>query len=180
MVVPICEIHVFHEACFLVSTAAMITEKKAFFCSHCHIARNTNSSNTNSFFNLNYCIPQKLESNLQRLLKKLSQTCIFLNPFLRIQTLRMGSKCSKNYFLDFYHLFSYIWVDLICLACLVFLKSPAWPLWTFSAQELLKETILSSIICVLLNVDSFSRNSRKELPCSCKWMSVIKNYGELT
>ena len=49
------------------------------------------------------------------------------------------------------------WVDGICLLCLIFLKSPWWPIWAFCVQGLLKGTIFSSIICVILNVELFSR-----------------------
>ena len=77
----------------------------------------------------------------------------------RTQTVMVRSKCSKNYFLVFYHHFSYNWVDLICWTCFVFFKFPWWPLSTYCASDLLKRTILSNIICVILIVKLFSRNS---------------------
>ena len=77
-------------------------------------------------------------------------TNIYLSiPFLRTLTIRMGSECSKDYFLDFYYYLSYTWTKLIYLTCLIFLLSPWLQVQTFCAQHLLKGTMLSSIICVI-------------------------------
>ena len=49
--------------------------------------------------------------------------------FQRIQAQTMASKCSKNYFLEFYYHLGDIlgWVDLIFLTRLVFLEFTWWP-----------------------------------------------------
>ena len=61
-------------------------------------------------------------------------------------------------------------MDLICLACLIFLKFPWWPVWV---QHFLKGTILSSIICVLLNVQLFSRKTSVAASGSDVWSKML-------
>ena len=72
---------------------------------------------------------------------------------------------------------SHAWVEKICWKLLTFLKSPSWPVWTFCVQDFHKGTMLSSVICVLLNIELFSRNSSPRF--FIKWMSVIRNFREV-
>ena len=62
--------------------------------------------------------------------ENLSESCI-LCQLLRTKALASGSKYIKHFFY-FYHYLSYIcWVDVFCLICPVFLKSPWWLVWIF-------------------------------------------------
>ena len=65
-------------------------------------------------------------------------------------------------------------MDLICLACVIFLKFPWWPVWV---QDFLKGTILSSVICVLLSVlavlASFSRKTSMAASASDFWSKML-------
>lgn len=98
---------------------------------------------------------------MQVTLEKLLYRCVFYpiakGPSPRTQ--QRDQNAVKNTQLDFYYYLSYICVDLIYLTCLILLKSPWWPVWRLCDQDLLKRTLLSSIICVLLNMQLFSRNT---------------------
>ena len=83
--------------------------------------------------------------------KNLLQRCIFY-------LIAKGSKCSKFTFFDFYCHLPYTWVGLICLTCLIFLYSPWRPVLTFYSWNVLKGSILCSLIYVLLNAELFSEN----------------------
>ena len=53
----------------------------------------------------------------------------------------------------------YNWVGLnLFKACLIFLKSLWWSVWTFCAQNLFEGTISSGAICVFPNVHLYPRN----------------------
>ena len=98
-----------------------------------------------------YCIPEKWSQadkaySTRKICKGVSS-----NTLLRIQTARIRSKCSKKLgFSGFYYHLKYTWVDLIRSTCLIFLKSPWWPVCTLFVQELLKRIILSNIICMMM------------------------------
>ena len=65
--------------------------------------------------------------------ENLSQSCIMCQ-LPRANTLASGSKCIKQFFLNFCHYLRCIcWMDVICLTCLVFVKSPWWLVWIFYA-----------------------------------------------
>ena len=117
------KIHVFDKAFFVLATVAMITENLTFASFH------INHCNKNKFFRHNHAIYESklslknMESNRKCYSKKLLSRFIFY-PIIRTQTQTMWSKCSKNYFLGFYHPFSYTHGGMICWTCLVLLKNP--------------------------------------------------------
>ena len=80
-------------------------------------------------------IPEKMESNRWRVLKKNCHKVVSCAQLLRTKTLAAGSKWKCiNFFFNFYcHLSYTCWVDVIYLTCLTFLKSLC-PVWTFCAQ----------------------------------------------
>lgn len=128
--------------------------------------RNSHCYETNHFIKIieliNPIYPWKYGINqVQVTLEKLLYRCVFYTiakgPSPRTQ--QRDQNAVKNTQLDFYYYFSYICVDLIYLTCLILLKSPWWPVWRLCAQDLLKRTLLSSVICVLLNLQLFSRNT---------------------
>ena len=117
-------------------------------------------------------VPVKMESNRQRLTKK--DSCKILSSTPLLTPSGMVKIQQKLLFLDFYWHLSCNWVNLICLVCLIFLRSPWWLVWTVWAQDFLKGIILSTIICVLLNLQLFSRTLLSGY--LCELMSVIKNF----
>ena len=91
-------------------------------------------------------IPKKLGSKGCKIVKKLFKICIFTLP-LRIQTLKMGSRRSKKW-----SFLITLWnnqVGLICSTCFtspqIFVRASL----DYCAPDLLDETILISISCVL-------------------------------
>ena len=171
------KIHVFDETFSLLATVAMIAENVTFssFYSNCH--KGNKFVHHNFAANQSKLPPEKwshiVKGYLKNCIKGVSST-----PLLKTQTLTRGSKCTKNYFLRFYYHLSHAWVGLICWTCFVFLKYPWWPVWRFCAQDLLKGTILSGTICMLLNIELFWK--KYSLWLLMQWMFVIKNFGELT
>lgn len=95
---------------------------------------------------------------LKTIQEMLPETCIFY-AIARNQILATGSKCSKKTILGFFLPFV-ICLNGFYLASLF--KSPWWPVGTFCAQDLLRGTILSRAIFVLLNKEVFSGSS-----CPC-------------
>ena len=90
--------------------------KKCFF----HISMETIVRETKSFITIKLLIdPNYPWQNGVKLIKT--------SPVLKTQTLVKRSKCSKNYCFWIFTLISlYTWVNLICLTCLIFLKSFWW------------------------------------------------------
>ena len=91
-------------------------------------------------------IPKKLRSKGCKIIKKMFKICIF-TLLLRIQTLKMGSRRSKKW-----NFLITLWnnqVGLICSTCFtspqIFVKASL----DYCAPNLLDETILISISCVL-------------------------------
>ena len=91
-------------------------------------------------------IPKKLGSKGCKIVKKLFKICIF-TLLLRIQTLKMGSRRSKKW-----SFLITLWnnqVGLICSTCFtspqIFVRASL----DYCAPDLLDETILISISCVL-------------------------------
>ena len=142
------KIHGFDEAFFFLATVAMITEHPTILVPIVTFIKERNSFiEIMQLINSNYFIKsgvKQRKTTLKNCCKGVSST-----PLLWTPTLTIGSKCSKNDFRGFYYHLLYAWVDLICSTCLIFLKSPWWLVWTFCAKDLLKGTILSSIIFVL-------------------------------
>lgn len=93
----------------------------------------------------------------------------------------MGLKCSRNYFFCFPCYLSYIWVDLILLASLIFPLSFWWKAWAFWGQGLLKSTILSTIIYLPKKVQQFSRNTSKNDSVSeSLWSRILETSLKLS
>ena len=91
-------------------------------------------------------IPKKLRSKGCKIVKKMFKICIF-TLLLRIQTLKMGSRRSKKW-----NFLITLWnnqVGLICSTCFtspqIFVRASL----DYCAPDLLDETILISISCVL-------------------------------
>ena len=85
----------------------------------------------------------------------------------------MWSKCIKHYFFVFYY--HYTWVELICLACLIF-QLPWWAVRIFWAQGLFKGTIYSSFGSL---VPSYSSTKKKKL-CVVKRTTNFKEHLSVT
>ena len=86
----------------------------------------------------------------------------------------MGWKCKNNFWI-FITICLYTWVNLICLICLItFLKFFWWLIWTFCTQNFLKWIILSSLVCVLLSIQLYSKNTSVSASVSEKGGDVYK------
>ena len=84
---------------------------------------------------------------------------------------------TKTIFGDYCYYFWYIILDLICLTCIVFLKSPG-----RSVGHFLKVAKLSSVICMLLNVatDFFKKNlSAAFAVCKFLWSGILHSSPKL-
>lgn len=118
-------------------------------------ARETNSFITNMHF-INSYYPWK---NVVKQLKPTPKNChkgITSTPLLRSQTLVIV-KIQQNHFLGFYYLSGFDLLNMHAGTCSVFLNLFDGQFGHFVLRTSIK-SILSSIICVLLNVEIFSRN----------------------
>ena len=111
-------------ASFLLVTVPMITGKVFFSFFHGnHCQGNKFFQHNHAAYQSNLLHPGKIGIKKVKTAQKILSQGVSSTPLLRIQTLTMGSKHSKECFfvcvwersgLVYYHL-SYIWVDLICL-----------------------------------------------------------------
>ena len=171
VIVRISKIHVFDEVFFIIAIVPMIREKVYFFCF------NINHCLRNKFFHLNQAPYQFKLPWYKGYSKQITQRSFFYS-IAKDADLNIKVKMQQKFILDFYHHFSYSWVDLICIAYFISLESLWWSAWIFCARDLLKRRILSRIICVLLNIRVFQKNLL--LGCLLMLMSEIKNVRELT
>ena len=148
---------------FPFETVAMITEIVSFShfsSSHCYGEK---------FLPHNYAVCHSklsLKNGVTQIKinqEKLSHSFIFYPIAKDPNPSNSVKKSAKTTFLDLYQHLSCNWVDLIFLGWLIFLKSPWRSGWTVWAQDLLEGTILSSIVCLLLNAHVFSRNNSRWL-----------------
>ena len=105
-------------------------------------------------------------------------------PLLRTQTLATRSTCNKLLFLIFSAIvYIYTWIYLICVTCPIFLKPFDGKFGQFLLR-IFKGTILSSIICVLLNGQLYSLNKEHISVAASvneyRWSRILESSPKLS